>query len=408
MSEMEYMFLKPTSENDYEDLYKLMDAAFGDEDVRGITKRFVEYHPEMKNEHFFMLKKGQQVVAGLLLLPQTWEIDGVKVKVAEMGCVGTDPAYRRKRLQWILNDKFDDYARENGFDLCVLAGIPYFYRQFGYQYAVGLDYSAIIDAETIPEYDSNIEVRSTQSADIPELDGIFRKTQENYFVKSLRSKGIWEMQHKTGTYGGDLFQGMSIIEKGKLIGYYRYVEDKEKSTLYIRELGFNEKGSVEKIGTLMKKHAVEKGLMKVKTAIAHLDPLSEYLKNLGAKTNTPYAWQIKPLDLCRLMQKMKPAFERRLVESQFKGLTKTLAFNFFKFAVRMEIEDGTIKNIEKYYGEESRTLGFNPYAYIQLIMGYKDWRELANAYSDFWVRDGLDDLMDVMFPKGSGYIHYTY
>jgi hypothetical protein len=41
-------------------------------------------------------------------------------------------------------------------------------------------------------------------------------------------------------------------------------------------------------------------------------------------------------------------------------------------------------------------------------MGYKSWRELANAFPDFWVREGLDDLVDVLFPKGAGYIHYNY
>ena len=405
---MEYMFCKPDSENDYENLYKLMDAAFGDEDVRGITKRFAEYHPEMKNEHFFMLKKGKQVVAGLVLLPQTWEIGGVRVKVAEMGCVGTNPEFRRKRLQWILNDKFDEYARENGFDLCVLAGIPYFYRQFGYQYAVGLDYSTLIDVKKIPDYGSKLETRVTKETDIPVMDEILKKTQDKYFVMSLRPQGIWEMQQKTGTYGGEPFLGMSLLKQDKLIGYYRYVEDQKKSTLYIRELGFNDEIPVEQIGNKLKKHAVEKGLEKVKTAIAHTDQLAEYLVEIGGEINTPYAWQIKPLDLFGLMQKMKPAFENRLAESQFKGLTKTLAFNFFKFVVKMEIKEGEIKNIEKYYGEESRTLGFNPYAFIQLITGYKDWQELATSYSDFWVRDGLDDLVDVLFPKGSGYIHYTY
>ena len=64
--------------------------------------------------------------------------------------------------------------------------------------------------------------------------------------------------------------------------------------------------------------------------------------------------------------------------------------------------------MEKYYGEEKRTLGFNPYAFIQMIMGYKNREDLTSAYPDFWVRDGLDELIDVMFPKKHGYIHYTY
>ena len=145
-----YQFYKPESVDDFELLYNVMDAAFKDEDVASIVRRFVQKHPEMSHEDYFMVKQGGKAVAGLVLIPQRWSIDGVELKVAEMGCVGTDPTHRGKGLQYSLNEKFDEYAREKGYDICALAGIPYFYRQFGYQYAVELDYSSTIDASKLP------------------------------------------------------------------------------------------------------------------------------------------------------------------------------------------------------------------------------------------------------------------
>lgn len=405
---MEYYFCKPESTKDYEALYQMMDAAFGEEDVRGITKRFVEKHPDIGNENVFMVKKGNEVAAGLLLLPQTWTIDGIEVKVAEMGCVGSRPKYRRQRLQWILNKEFDSYARENGYDLCVLAGIPYFYRQFGYQYAIELDYSTEIDIEQIPVTESTINRREIIEEDIPLMDEILKSTQQRYFVKSERSLGVWIMQQETSTYGGEPFTGIALINKNEFVGYYRYIINKKDSVLYIRELGIKEDVSLAEVSSVLRKHAEENDLSKIKTAIYHNDPINQDLIKRGAKINKPYAWQIKPLDLFNLMDKMKPAFEKRILESKFKGITRDMVFNFFKFAVKMEFKDGRIKKMEKYYGEESRKLGFNPYAFIQMILGYKSWRELAKAYPDFWVRDNLDDLVEVLFPKGSGYIHYTY
>ena len=88
---MGYEFYKPKNDEDFEAFYQMLDAAFPDEDVRGITKRLLEHHPCFSNDHFFMVKKDQDVVAGLILLPQTWVIDGIEVEVAEMGCVGTPP-----------------------------------------------------------------------------------------------------------------------------------------------------------------------------------------------------------------------------------------------------------------------------------------------------------------------------
>ena len=216
------------------------------------------------------------------------------------------------------------------------------------------------------------------------------------------------MQQDTGTYGGEPFEGMALTREEDLVGYYRYVADSKDSNLYIRELGFCENVSVEEVICTLKKHAEEIGINKIKTGLASVDPINLRLMELGATGNKPYAWQIKPLNLFGFMEKMKPAFEKRIAGSKFKGLTKELSFNFFKFAVKMVVVDGKIQKMEKYHGEESRNLGFNPYAFIQMLVGYKEWRELAEAYPDFWVRDGLDDLVDVMFPKGSGYIHYTY
>ncbi len=405
---MEYVFCKPMTEEDYEALYKMMDSVFGDEDVRGITSRFAEHHPEMTEENFFMVRHGEEVAAGLVLLPQRWIIDGVEIKVAEMGCVGTSPKHRRKRLQWILNDEFDSYARENGYDLCVLAGIPFFYRQFGYQYAVELDFSTEIEVTRLPDTHKALVAREEKETEIPELDAILQDTQSGYFVKSLRTPGIWKMQMETSTYGGEPYNGAVLTKEGKIGGYYRYVVDEKNSTLYIRELGYSKNTNAEEVVVHLKELAEKKGLTKIKTAVSHDDEINRYLTRMGAKQNKPYAWQVKPLDLFKLMEKMKPAFEERIADSKFNGLTKELKFNFFRFAVRMDIKDGKIVEMEKYYGEEKRTLGFNPYAFIQMIMGYKNREDLMKAYPDFWVRDGLDELIDVMFPKKPGYIHYTY
>lgn len=405
---MEYTFCKPTNEGDYEALYKMMDSAFGDEDVRGITSRFSKHHPEMTDEHFFMMKYGDEVAAGLVLLPQKWILDGVELKVAEMGCVGTDPQHRRKRLQWTLNDEFDSYARENGFDLCVLAGIPFFYRQFGYQYAVELDYSTEIEVERILQTQNRVTSRRTTSGDNKRLQKILDQTQSRYLVHSVRTPSIWRMHHETETYGGEPYREMTLEKNGEIVGYYRYVEDGKNSTLNVRELGYNKQVKGDEITTVLAQHAQKMEATKLKSSLSHEDEMSQHLIGLGAKVNNPYAWQVKPLDLFRLLEKLKPAFERRILASKFKGLSETLVFNFFKFAVRMEVRDGVIIEMEKYYGEEKRTLGMNPYAFIQMIMGYKARQQLQDAYSDFWVRDGLDELIDIMFPRKPGYIHYTY
>jgi len=404
----DYTFVKPETEEDYEALYSVMDSAFGDEDVRGITKRFVEHHPEINREHFFMVKHGDSAVAGLLLIPQVWKIGGAEIKVAEMGCVGTDPVYRRKGVQCILNDEFDKYAAEQGFDLCVLAGIPYFYRQFGYQYAVELEYSTEIELAKIPDRESGIRLEEFMNEHIMKADRLLRKAQEGYLVHSVRTEGVWEMQQEIGTYGGEPFQAASLYLRDRFVGYYRYVVDKEKGSFYIKELGIDENVSVGDLAGVIKGHASGIGMTVLKTGLPHQDQVSKYLISLEAKTNRPYAWQVKTLDLTRFLTKLSLVLESRIEDSEFKGVSKDITLNFWKFAVSMKIEGGKIGSIEKVHGEKDRTIGLNPYAFIKLALGYKSRLELEEMYPDFRVRGEMGGLIDVMFPKQSGYIHYCY
>lgn len=149
-------------------------------------------------------------------------------------------------------------------------------------------------------------------------------------------------------------------------------------------------------------------MTELKTGLPHQDEVNRYLISLGAKTNRPYAWQVKILDLTNFLTKMRPVLEYRIEDSEFKGVSKDLALNFWKFVISMKIEEGKIVSIEKVCGEKDRKIGLNPDAFIKLALGYKSRLELEKMYPDFWIRGDLGDLIDVMFPKQPSYIHYCY
>ena len=89
-------------------------------------------------------------------------------------------------------------------------------------------------------------------------------------------------------------------------------------------------------------------------------------------------------------------------------MSKDITINFWKYAVKMKIEEGKITSIEKAFGEKDRTIGFNPYVFTKLVLGYKSRMELEKMYPDFRVQGHSGGLIDVMFPKQPSYIHYSY
>ncbi|MEM3459050.1 MAG: GNAT family N-acetyltransferase [Candidatus Bathyarchaeia archaeon] len=92
----------------------------------------------MTLKNFLVIKHHDKIVATLNLISVEWSIGGIPLQVAEMGQVATLAEYRHRGLQRRLVEEFHKQAAEQGYDLCAIEGIPYFYRQFGYEYALPL------------------------------------------------------------------------------------------------------------------------------------------------------------------------------------------------------------------------------------------------------------------------------
>lgn len=404
----EYVFSYLKSEDDIQQNYELMRAVFTDEDVDVIVRRFIENHPTMTLRNHFTLKQEGKMVASLNLIPQTWTIGGIGLKVAEMGCVATHPDHRHRSLQRILNAEFDKRLKEDEYDLAVLAGIPYFYRQFGFEYSLPLDFETKIFLKDIPSYSQEYEIRTFREEDIPNATKLLATHQDEYFVHSVRSKEIWEMQQETGSYGGESFQGYSVFSEGQLSAYFRISENQKESTLFVKELSITDDSLSISILAFLKSHAETIGLKTLVTKISHSHPINNLLTGLGAEMNKPYAWQVKIVDFERIFQKMQLLLNARLAESTYRDHSETLNFNFRRFNIQVIVENGKITSIRKTRDCEDRTIGLNPYVFPQILLGYRNREELEAHYPDFKVKDSHKELIDILFPLKHSYIHYSY
>jgi hypothetical protein len=116
---------------------------------------------------------------------------------------------------------------------------------------------------------------------------------------------------------------------------------------------------------------------------------------------------VKLLDPKSFLLKLRPVLEKRLAGSEYRGLTKTLPMNFWKYALGLEFIDGKLVSVKE-ISDAGRILGMNPYVSVQLFLGFRSREDLEYAYPDFYIRDGNAGLIDVLFPRKAGYIHYCY
>jgi predicted N-acetyltransferase YhbS len=403
-----YVVHKPSTREDLEQVYELMRVVFPDERVDTLIRRLLDYYPETTVDHVFSVRSGGETVAALIMIPQTWVLDGVELRVAEMGCVATRPDHRRRGLQRILNEVFDGYAAERGIDLCALAGIPYFYRQFGYEYAVDLDHSTTLDADRIPEAEDSLEARPFSGDDVEAASAMLDEAQSRYHVSCPRTRGVWLMQHRTGHYNGEPFKAVALTAGGELKAYIRYSVDASNGVLVLKEAGLESPRYAEQVLAYVGAACKAYGLRKVNSGQFYGDEPTRTMLKLGGVSAAPYAWQVKVLNHLGLFRKLRPLLESRLKGAGYGDLCETLNLNFRKFNIEVAVEEGKIASIEQGVDCKDRTIGLNPYVFPQLLLGHRSVPELEAAYPDFRVRDSHRHLLEAMFPRRPGYIFHVY
>ncbi len=116
---------------DVERLAAFNGRMFG-EGVNGMTSALIRHHTATRPEHWLYVEDvtSGEIVSALGLIPWTWRYEDVMLKVGEMGIVSTQEAYRNRGIVRALTLQHQEMMREEAFDLGVIQGIPYFYRQF--------------------------------------------------------------------------------------------------------------------------------------------------------------------------------------------------------------------------------------------------------------------------------------
>jgi predicted acetyltransferase len=323
--------------------------------------------------------------------------------------VTTLPEYRHRGLQRILQTEYHKQLSEEGYDLSAIEGIPYFYRQFGYEYALPLLEQVTMRFDEVPDYKVTNEIRPFTESDIPQASGLLKRAQEKFYVHTVRDAGIWKMQQETGMIAEYRFDGYVVEEDEKIRAYFRVSYNPDEKELLLREITDVGHGTAKSILGFLKNVGTERGLETLVATISHQGSFAEHMAAIGGiKKVPPYAWQLRIMDYAGMFRKLTPLFEKRLEESIHRDLTETVNFNFYRFTIQVDVENGTIKSVQCVETSEDRSMRASPSVFTQLLFGYRSREELETIYPDFMVRPTHKDLVDVMFPKLPSYIHTEY
>jgi len=97
-------------------------------------------HPTFDPGNFTIVEDTRtgKIISSLNLIPQTWTYDGIPFEVGRPEVVGTLEEYRKRGLVRQQFDLIHQWCRDRGYIVQAITGIPYYYRQFGYEMALDL------------------------------------------------------------------------------------------------------------------------------------------------------------------------------------------------------------------------------------------------------------------------------
>ncbi|MBZ0294476.1 MAG: GNAT family N-acetyltransferase, partial [Anaerolineae bacterium] len=184
-------------------------------------------HPAMSGDDIWVVAdpaKDEQIVSMLLLIPQLWRYESVKIPVGRVEIVATQPDYRRRGLIRDLMQVAHERSAAIGHHVQAITGIPHFYRQFGYTMAVDLGAFATVPLATIPKLKDDQQpqftVRPATEADIPKLVAWDAYHGDQMLLSTVRSEAEWRYElarHREHIWWLDVL--IVTAQDGREVGY---------------------------------------------------------------------------------------------------------------------------------------------------------------------------------------------
>ncbi|MCG8688450.1 MAG: GNAT family N-acetyltransferase [Desulfobacterales bacterium] len=422
---MTYIFKHPETTKDRENICTLLNQVFKPEKVGDLAHTFMHHLPGMDDSNWFTMCDPETCdpVAVFALIPWTWEMDGIQLKVAEMGLVGTRQDHRGKGLMKKLNQEFFSRLKEDKYDLSIIQGIPGFYHNLGYHYAIEFESHIDLPLALIPEANT-FESFSFRRAGLEDIDFLMNQDkhyrQANTFCVSRDSKA-WEylLTHSRDTeYGADFW----IMETESTPVFYARVPFQGFGHgLILSEVShdISHDGFVSLV-QFLKTQAIEKGKPHIRVNLHPQSPAAQMAISLGATQTRPYAWQVKIPDQTAFLQRITPILEKRLAQSMFKGFSGQLQLNLYTESIDLEFNHGKISIASGQEDETKKVFCIPKDLFPALVLGYRNWNDLqacrpdifpANQYLRFKPAVEPDEaglLIDVLFPSSRSWIYERF
>jgi len=376
-------------------------------------------HPTFALEDFTIVEDTRTgaIVSSLNLIPQTWAYGGVEFGVGRPELVGTHPDYRRRGLIRAQFEVIHGWSAERGYLVQAITGIPWYYRQFGYEMALDLSGGRVGYAPQVPKLKEGepepYPVRPATEADLPFIAQLYNDGLKRSRVTCILDLALWRYELRMSPRSVQR-QELGVIETqaGEPVGFVAYPAQMWGTMQSLTWYEVKPGASWLAVTPAVIRHLWATGRERAARDGKEVEAFGFWLSrdhpayyaaaDRLPRTRPPYGWQIRVPDLSGFVRHIAPALERSLAGSPAASHTCELKISFYDSGLRLALDEGRLAAVEPWQpsrGDEGNA-GFPRPAFLQLLFGYRSLEELRHAFAECWVAgDEAREVLTGLFPK---------
>lgn len=376
-------------------------------------------HPTFHPDDFTIIEEVAtgRIVSSMNLISQTWAYEGIQFGVGRPELVGTLPQFRNRGLVRLQFEEVHKWSSERGEMVQAITGIPFYYRQFGYEMALDLDgrrfgYEAQVPKRKEGEAEAYV-IRTAQESDLPFIEKLYERTKERSMVACERTAELFRYELMGRSEENNCWVICMIEDQaGELVGYFRHPGYNYPNSLTASRYELKPGVSWLEVTPSVVRYLWAKGqeyamrdgnectAFGFQLGVSH--PAYEALGDRLPTIRDPYAWYLRVPDLLGFLNHIRPVLEKRLAESSAAGHSREIHISFYRSGLRIRIQHGEIAAIELWKpgpGKEGDA-AFPDLTFLQLLFGYRSYKQLEYFFADCWCdSEEVRILLDILFPK---------
>jgi len=307
-------------------------------------------------------------------------------------------------------------SAQRGQQLLLIEGIPWYYRQFGYEMALELPAARQCDVDQLPDPptgDGAFRVRPAEQRDLAVVAKLYEQRCAQSRLSCVRDETLWRYELDGRAPECEGYRALSIVESpaGEPVAALAAMDSLRHGLFVVnfcelaggvpgQKLARHLLGELRRLGE--ERAARDGGDFKgVILALGRVHPLYELARARLRDGPDPYAFYVRVPDLPGFLRTIAPELERRLAASAFAGHTGAVDVNLYRSGLRLVFDGGRLERVEEWTPDTATRgdVSFPDLTFLQLLTGQRSLAELEDFLPDCLVsNENRGALIDALFP----------